>query len=70
MTKMAASVYGKSFKIVLRTGSPMILEPGLHYWGIEIYKKYRNDDPEMTLTYFTARSNFGVDKLIQKRLKG
>ena len=57
MTKMDASFYGISFKIVLRTGNPMILKPGIHYWGIEIYKKYRNDDPEMTLTYFTAMSN-------------
>ena len=38
MTKMAASLYGKSFKIVLRTGSPMILKPGLHFLSLVLRK--------------------------------
>ena len=35
----------------------MLLKPEIHYWEIEIYKKYRNYDPGMTLPYFTAGSN-------------
>ena len=35
----------------------MILKLGMQYWGLELYKVYINDDPGLTLTYFTARSN-------------
>ena len=27
------------------------------HWGLKLYKVYINDDPGLTLTYFTARSN-------------
>ena len=27
--------------------------------GLKLYKVYINDDPVLTLTYFTARSNWG-----------
>ena len=54
MTKMAAMpIYGKTFKIFFsRTNSPMSLK-----FGIKLYKVYLIDDPGLTLTYFTARSN-------------
>ena len=53
----------------------MILKLGMQHWGLEFYKVYINDDPGMTLTYFTARSNlaayvFGWEKLLQSHLKG
>ena len=35
----------------------MILKLGMLHWGVKLYKVYINDDPGLTLTYFTARSN-------------
>ena len=35
----------------------MILKLGMKHWGLKLYKVYINDDPGLTLTYFTARSN-------------
>ena len=27
------------------------------HWGLKVYKVYIDDDPGLTLTYFTARAN-------------
>ena len=35
----------------------MILKLGMEHWGLKLFKVYINDDPWLTLTYFTARSN-------------
>ena len=35
----------------------MILKLGMSHWGLKLYKVYINNDPGLTLTYFTARSN-------------
>ena len=35
----------------------MILKLGLDHQGLKVYKVYIDDDPGLTLTYFTARSN-------------
>ena len=35
----------------------MTLKLGMHHWMLKNYKVYSNDDPGLTLTYFTARSN-------------
>ena len=35
----------------------MTLKVGMLHWVFEYYQVYSNDDPELTLTYFTARSN-------------
>ena len=35
----------------------MILKLGMEHWELKLYKVYINDDPGLTLTYFTARSN-------------
>ena len=35
----------------------MILKLGMQHRGLKLYKVYINSDPELTLTYFTARSN-------------
>ena len=35
----------------------MTLNLGMHHWVLEYYQVYLNDDPRLTLTYFTARSN-------------
>ena len=51
----------------------MILKLGMYHLGIKLYKVYLNDDPGLTLTYFTARSNwvtctFEWGKLLQSHL--
>ena len=51
----------------------MILKLGMYHWGLKLYKVYINDDPGLTLTYFTARSNwvtytFEWGKLLQSHL--
>ena len=35
----------------------MILKLGMKHQGLKLYKVYINDDPGLTLTYFTTRSN-------------
>ena len=35
----------------------MILKLGMYHWGLKLKKVYINDDPVLTLIYFTARSN-------------
>ena len=60
MTKIAAMpIYGKFFLKIFfsRTRSPMILKLGMKHQGLKLNKVYINDDPGLTLTYFTARSN-------------
>ena len=60
MTKMAAMpIYGKNLK---KSSSPepkrtMTLKLSMHHWVLEYYQICSNDDPGLTLTYFTARSN-------------
>ena len=36
----------------------MILKLGIQHHGLKLYKVYINDDPGLTLIYFTARSNW------------
>ena len=57
MTKMAAMpIYGKSIKkISSGTKRPMTLKLGLQHRVLEYYQVFSNDDPGVTLTYFTAR---------------
>ena len=38
----------------------MILKLGMYHWKIKLYKVYINNDPGLTLTYFTARSNWVI----------
>ena len=60
MTKMAAmAIYSKNPKKIIfsRTKRPMTLNLGMHHWVLEYYQVYSNDDPGLTLTYLTARSN-------------
>ena len=78
MTKMAATpIYGKKPSKIFfsRTGSPMILKLGLQHQGLKLYKVYTNDDPGLTLTYFTERSNLVAymsewGKVLQSHLMG
>ena len=36
----------------------MTLKLGMQQWMLEYYQVCSNDDPGLTLTYFTTRSNF------------
>ena len=60
MTKRAAiAIYGKNLKKIFFSGTkrPMTLNLGMHHRVLEYYQVCSNDDPGLTLTYFTARSN-------------
>ena len=60
MTKMAAmAIYGKNLKKIFFSGTkrPVTLNLGVHHRVLEYYQVCSNDDPRLTLTYFTARSN-------------
>ena len=35
----------------------MTLKVGMQHWVLQNFQICSNDDPELTLTYFTARSN-------------
>ena len=35
----------------------MILKFGMQHWGPKVQKVYIKDDPGLTMTYFTAKSN-------------
>ena len=53
----------------------MMLKLGVWHQRLKLYKVYKNDDPGLTLTYFTARSNrvaymFEWRKLLQSHLMG
>ena len=52
-------IYGKNLKKIIFSGTkwPITLKVGMQHWVLEYYQVYSNDDPGMTLTYFTARSN-------------
>ena len=39
------------------TKRPMTLKLSMQHWVLEYYQIYSNDDPGLTLTYFTAMSN-------------
>ena len=47
----------KTLKIFSGTKRPMTLKFGMQYRVLEYYQFCPNDDPGLTLTYFTARSD-------------
>ena len=59
MTKMATTpIYGKNpLKIFSRTRRRMALGLGMQHLGCGAYQVCSNDDPRLTLTYLTSRSN-------------
>ena len=57
MTKLAAMpIYGKNLKKTFFSGTkrPMSLKLGMQHRVLEYYQVCSNDDPGLTLTYFTA----------------
>ena len=60
MTKMAVMpIYGKNLKKIFFSGIKrlMTLKLGMHHKLLKYYQICSNDDPELTLSYFTTRSN-------------
>ena len=60
MTNMATMpIYDKNLKKIFSSGikRPMTLKLGMQHRVLKYYLACSNDDPELTLTYFTARSN-------------
>ena len=59
MTKMAAMpIYGKNLKnLFLRNQKVCVLETWYIASGAQVLPICSNDDPGLTLTYFTGRSN-------------
>ena len=60
MTKMAARpIYGKNPSKIFfsRTRRPIFMKLGIKHRGLQPIIVCSNDDPGVTLTYFTARSN-------------
>ena len=60
MTKMATmSIYGRNLKKIFfsETKRLMTLKLGMQHRVLKYYQVYSNNDPGLTLTYITARSN-------------
>ena len=72
MTKMAAMpIYGKNLKknFFSRTRSPMILKLDMQYRELKFYEVYINNNPELVLTNFTARSNLVTWAFLWEKVK-
>ena len=48
---------------------PMTLKVGMQHLVLEYYQVCSNDDPGLTLTYFTARSNLVPSAFVQENGK-
>ena len=60
MTKMAAMpIYSKNPSKIFfpGIGGPISTKLGMYHWGLQPIIVCSNDDPGVTLTYFTARLN-------------
>ena len=47
----------------------MILKLGMLHLGLKLYKVYTNDEPRLTLTFFTARSNLVTKAFLWEKVK-
>ena len=57
ITKMATTpIYGKIFKNLL-LHNPISMKLGMEHYTLKLYRVNINDDPWLTLTYFTTISN-------------
>ena len=71
MTKMSATpIYGKNFKnLLLQNQKADDLESRYVASGARVLQICSNDDPKLTLTYFTARSNLVPYAFVWKKGK-
>ena len=65
------SIYGKNLKKIIFSGTkrPITLKVGMQHLVLKYYQICSNDDPVMTLTYFTLRSNWYPMLLYGKKVK-
>ena len=56
-------------KLLLRNQKADDLKDGMHHQVLEFYQVYPNDDPKLTLTYFTARSNLVPYAFLWEKVK-
>ena len=63
------TVMPKSDKSLKRTKRAMTLKVCMQHRALEYYQVCSNDDPGLTLTYFTARSNLVLYAFIWEKLK-
>ena len=47
----------------------MTLKLGMHHWVLEYYQVCSNDDPMLTLTYYTERSNLVPYAFVWEKVK-
>ena len=72
MTEMAAMpiyIENPSKIFFSRTIRPITTKLGMKNLGIQPMIVCSNDNPELTLTYFTARSNFGSQTFLTEKVK-
>ena len=72
MTKMAAMpIYGENLKIIFfsETKRPVTFKISMQHCVLEYYQVCSNDDPELTLTYFAARSNLVLYAFVWEKCK-
>ena len=66
----ATPIYGKnSSKIFSGNGGPISTKLGMEHWGLQPIIVCSNDGPQMTLTYFTARSNLVTLAFLWEKVK-
>ena len=72
MTKMAAMhICGKNLKKIFFSGTkrPMTLKLDMHHRVLKYYKVCSNDDPGLTFTYLTTKSNLVPDAFVWEKGK-
>ena len=72
MTKMAATpIYGKNPSKIFfsRTGGPIFPKLGMKHRGLQPIIVCSNDNPGVTLTYFTERSNLETLAFVWEKVK-
>ena len=66
----ATPIYGKNpSKIFSGTGGPISTKLGMKHRGLQPNIVCSNDDPRVTLTYFTARSNLVTSAFLFEKVK-
>ena len=58
----------KNLLLLNRTGDEQ-LQLGIQHWVLELYQIPSNDDPGLTLTYFTASSNLVLYAFVWEKVK-
>ena len=54
---------------ISRTGGPISTKLGMQHRGLQLFIVCSNDDPRITLTYFTVRSNLVTKVFLWEKVK-